>query len=516
MDMHAPGDDTAGTPAPGGPGASSGTSSGTASDPSPTPGSGFFGAVRRLDVQRADDRWIGGVCAGLANRTGLDPLVWRGIFAASLLIGGLGLVLYGIAWALLPERRDGRIHLEELFAGRFDVAVLGALAFTVIGFGRGGGVFSLWFWGGEPGWVSGFFDWIAGLLWLGFVAAVVVVIVMALNRRESRRPPVPPGPYGPYGPYPARPATPAAQYPTRQASSPGAHHGTTSHGATAAPGTSAYPSATPYPSATAYPGATPYPGATGYPGPSAYPTAFPATAQAQPVPAPPARPAKPAKPHTPGPGVATVGIVVALSLIGLAVLLATDRTDSFTGPVALTAVGIAVVLAGLGIVVSGFRGRSSGFLGFLAIVGIVVALPLGAVNTSQWDWNDDGVHRFAGDVDLTVTSRSEAADGYALGFGQANLDLSGLPVTDELLEVPIAVGAGDVTVVVPRDVAVTADVRLRAGQITWDVDDTAQHVDGVSSDTRTFTDDASRAGSAQLDLQISVGAGNVTVIRENS
>ncbi|ROS31427.1 PspC domain-containing protein [Cellulomonas sp. PhB150] len=490
MDMHAPGDDSADTSAPAGPGA--GTSSAPPPDSSPTPGSGFFGTVRRLDVQRADDRWIGGVCAGLANRTGFDPLVWRGIFAASLLIGGLGLVLYGVAWALLPERRDGRIHLEELFAGRFDVAVLGALAFTVIGLGRGGGVFSLWFWGGEPGWVNGFFDWIAGLLWLGFVAAVVVVIVMALNRRGSRRPPVPPGPYGPY---PARPAGPAPTSPySRSTTYPSAHHGTTS------PGT------TPYPPAPASPGATGYPGAT----------TFPSSAPAQPAPAPPARPAKQPKPSTPGPGVATVGVVVALSLIGLAVLLATDRADTFTGPVALTAVGIAVVLAGLGIVVSGFRGRSSGFLGFLAIAGIVVALPLGAASTSQWSWDDDGVHRFAGDVDLVVTNRSEAADGYALGFGQANLDLSDLPVTDELLEVPIAVGAGDVTVVVPQDAAVTADVRLRAGQITWDVDGTAQHVDGLSSDTRTFTDAASADGSAQLDLQISVGAGNVTVIRENS
>ena len=79
-----------------------------------------------------------------------------------------------------------------------------------------------------------------------------------------------------------------------------------------------------------------------------------------------------------------------------------------------------------------------------------------------------------------------------------------------------SIGAGNLTVVVPKDAAVTADVQLRAGQMTWDVDDTTQRADCVSTDTRTFTDDASQRGSAQLDLQISVGAGNVTVIREDS
>lgn len=499
MDTQPPADESAGTStAPG----------------APPPGSGFFGAVRRLDVQRADDRWIGGVCVGLANRTGLDPLVWRAIFAASVLLGGLGLIVYGVAWALLPERRDGRIHLEELLAGRFDVAVLGALALTVIGLGRGGTMFSLWFWGGEPGWVGGFFDWIAGLLWLGFIAAVIAAIVVAVHRRGPRQPPVP-GPYGPYPPRPAGSGGPAA-YPTGTAPYP-------TGPAPYATGTTPYPSgatgpapysSAPAPYATRPPGAAPY-AAAGASASTAHqgrpnPTAGYASATMQP------RPTKPPKQHTPGPGVAAVGIVVALSLIVLAVLLAADRSGDFTGPVALTAAGSAVLLAGIGIVVSGLRGRSSGFLGFLAIMGILVALPLGAVHSAPTGWHSAGMHRFAGDVDLTVTSRSEAADGFALGFGDVNLDLTDVPMTADELEVPVSLGAGNLTVVVPKDAAVTADVQLRAGQMTWDVDDTTQRADGVSTDTRTFTDDASQRGSAQLDLQISVGAGNVTVIREDS
>src|SRR4051794_14513798 len=92
---------------------------------------GFFAAIRRSGIYREDDRRIGGVASGLAVRFGVDPLLVRGILGVSILLGGLGLVLYGVGWALLPERRDGRIHLEETIAGRFDAAILGALTFVL-------------------------------------------------------------------------------------------------------------------------------------------------------------------------------------------------------------------------------------------------------------------------------------------------------------------------------------------------------------------------------------------------
>ncbi|MEN0128650.1 MAG: PspC domain-containing protein [Brevundimonas sp.] len=531
METQPSGDDRPGpTGAQGFPPPASGATPGSDAGPeAPTArsDSGFFGVVRSLDVQRADDRWIAGVCAGLANRTGLDPLIWRGIFAVSALLGGVGLVVYGIAWALLPERRDGRIHLEELFAGRFDVAVIGAAAFTVLGLGRGGDAF--WFWGNGPHWFGGLLSALAGLMWIAFVVAIVVGIIAALNRRGSTRASVPPGPYGPYSgqPAPGQPSSgqtyPAATssgqtYPTQTyggptypgASAP-AHPGQAHHGQ--AYQTQAYPSQAfaPY-AATSQTQGAPAPAGQAYPA-TTYP-APPYVRTPPPVKAP--KPPKPRRPRVAGPGPATVGIVVALSLLTLAVLLAADRTGGFDGPVLLTTVGISVTVAGLGIVVSGFRGRSSGFLGFLAIVGIIFALPVGAVTQSDWGWNDQGVHRFAGDVDMHVTTRADAAAGFTLGFGQANIDLTDVPMTSDVLVVPVSVGAGDVTIVVPHDAAVTADVRLRAGQFTWDVDAVAQHFDGVSTDTKTFTDAASTTGSAQLDLQISVGAGDVIVTREDS
>jgi phage shock protein PspC (stress-responsive transcriptional regulator) len=158
---------------------------------------GFFGAVRRLGVQRTDDRWVAGVCSGVAERFGIDPLVVRGLLGVALLLGGAGAVAYGIAWALLPERRDGRIHLEETIAGRFDVAIVGAAALVVLGAGRGSDAWGGG-WGPGPHWVGNVLDAIGGLLWFGFIASLVVAAVVLVTRSQRDRAGSP-GPTTPYG-----------------------------------------------------------------------------------------------------------------------------------------------------------------------------------------------------------------------------------------------------------------------------------------------------------------------------
>jgi phage shock protein PspC (stress-responsive transcriptional regulator) len=45
---------------------------------------------------------LGGVCAGFARRLGIDPLVVRVAFVAAAAAGGAGVVLYALAWALVP------------------------------------------------------------------------------------------------------------------------------------------------------------------------------------------------------------------------------------------------------------------------------------------------------------------------------------------------------------------------------------------------------------------------------
>src|SRR5690606_1572930 len=95
-----------------------------------------FASVRQLGIWRTQDRWAGGVAAGIAHRFGVDPLLVRGLFVLVTLFGGIGLVVYGLAWALLPEASDGRIHLEQAVRGHVDVALAGAAVTLIVGLSR--------------------------------------------------------------------------------------------------------------------------------------------------------------------------------------------------------------------------------------------------------------------------------------------------------------------------------------------------------------------------------------------
>lgn len=48
------------------------------------------------------DRWLGGVCGGLAKITGLESWIWRLIFVLSAFCFGGGVLLYLLAWILVP------------------------------------------------------------------------------------------------------------------------------------------------------------------------------------------------------------------------------------------------------------------------------------------------------------------------------------------------------------------------------------------------------------------------------
>jgi phage shock protein PspC (stress-responsive transcriptional regulator) len=46
--------------------------------------------------------YVAGVCAGLARHLGVDPLVVRIAFVAAATAGGIGILLYGLAWVMIP------------------------------------------------------------------------------------------------------------------------------------------------------------------------------------------------------------------------------------------------------------------------------------------------------------------------------------------------------------------------------------------------------------------------------
>jgi phage shock protein PspC (stress-responsive transcriptional regulator) len=121
-----------GTDQPGSP--SSGTSpSSTSSGPSTPPAARFFDTIRRSGVVRPDrghGRVVAGVAAGLARRWNVDVTVVRVAFIVLTFVGGLGVSLYGLGWLFLPQP-DGRIHAQQLLAGRLTAGFVGALLATL-------------------------------------------------------------------------------------------------------------------------------------------------------------------------------------------------------------------------------------------------------------------------------------------------------------------------------------------------------------------------------------------------
>ena len=64
-------------------------------------GPGAASAINRLRRSRSD-KWIGGVCGGLAATTGLEAWAWRLILTLLFLFGGAGGLLYVLLWIFVP------------------------------------------------------------------------------------------------------------------------------------------------------------------------------------------------------------------------------------------------------------------------------------------------------------------------------------------------------------------------------------------------------------------------------
>ncbi len=51
------------------------------------------------------DRWLGGVCGGIAEVTGIPSWVWRLVFTFGVVMAGSGLALYVLLWILVPSEQ---------------------------------------------------------------------------------------------------------------------------------------------------------------------------------------------------------------------------------------------------------------------------------------------------------------------------------------------------------------------------------------------------------------------------
>ncbi|PWD50393.1 hypothetical protein C8046_06750 [Serinibacter arcticus] len=473
--------------------------------PRPSGAPAFWAWLRDLGVTRSSERWIGGVAGGVAARFNLDPLVVRGLFAASLLLGGIGFLLYGVAWALLPEP-DGRIHAEQALRGHGDSAMVGIVLLVVAGIGPAS-------WIGAPWADGGVWDGLKGVGWL----VIAALVVYYLRQRRSGR-----GWAG--GPGQRTSSSSSGATTTPAPPPPGTHPGPAGPlwGSASTASTSPAPTVqdltTPYPEvgsegtvhrSGSLPPLEPLPPLTGSGAAGSTTPAYATGATGA------SAPARPKPPIVRGPGTAMIAVVAALAILTVAALLLANRTGAVGGIGWGLTLGILVALIGSAIVVTGLRGRRSGVLTLFAIVGMLAASS--AVSNSQgWDWDWEAT-QLVGEVDITPTSREEAAAAVSIGAGNATVDLTQVPLTAETLTVPVSVNAGQIEIVVPAGADVRADIDIFAGEVSWTVDGQDETASGRLTQPLTYsTDSVTDGAEPQLVLDISVGAGDITITEATS
>ncbi|MEX2969358.1 PspC domain-containing protein [Streptomyces sp. C184] len=428
---------------------------------------------------------IGGVCAGLGRQWDLDPVIFR-IVLAVLSVGGLGLIVYGFAWLLIPldceEENEGR----RLLSGRVEGSALTALLFALVGCGL-----------------------FLTTLGKGSMMSFAIMLMLAVagsaywSRRrrqvgaqgpesldsatahavadappETKAPPVPAYPSWWRDPRSREATGPAYLWGPDNASLPLDINYRYEHG-TGAP-------TAPYGSWTG--GGRP-PG-----GPSAPPHG-----------APPA----PRRTRHSGRSIGGWTFLLAL-LVGGGTALAVSRQD---GLVPSLQAGLACALAvfGLGLVLSAWYGRTGGGTVFLVVVTALLLTGAAAMPRNlTTDWQKRT---------WTPTSVGAVRPHYEVGAGEGTLDLGDLPLKDgSTVHTSVDVAFGRLEVRLPQGVSARLHVSLGLGDIQLpgesphDVDLSA----GNRQRTITLPANGLKKGEkprGSVDLNLHIGAGQVAIER---
>jgi phage shock protein C len=62
-------------------------------------------ALNQLGLSRTD-KWIGGVCGGLAAQTSIPTWSWRILFVLMALLHGIGILAYILLWIFVPVQTE--------------------------------------------------------------------------------------------------------------------------------------------------------------------------------------------------------------------------------------------------------------------------------------------------------------------------------------------------------------------------------------------------------------------------
>lgn len=394
----------------------------------------FFESMRASGWYRAHPRVIGGVCSGIAARSGWDLSLVRVLTVIAALCLPFVTLAYGLAWLLLPEAQDGRIHAEETAEGRFDIAFLGGLLLCLVsvssvlpsvgvlgGVGIGLGA-----------------SWLGFLVVSAFVVGLIAFVISNANKSGKHQgtgsapqygTPSTPGGAGTTAPFgQTTPAGNVAGNPMNGQQGPQAPSGYPVYGMPAAdaPGaTSAQAGPRPAPARPSQP----HPGWT--PPPSA-----PRPRRWAPLPMPTHRP----RVVSTRANMAITGLlvlVVAAVFAGIymvdkgpAIPFITAETGSQTvARIIVIGGGVCLIIVGLSLAIAALRDRSAGWLTTLSILGIIAALPTAAIGTEATQQTISTVRSTVATspgnntVDWTVSSVEGVSP-----LRPVTLDLTGAPV----------------------------------------------------------------------------------------
>lgn len=406
-------------------------------------------------VRPRDDRKLAGVAAAVARRYEVDPTLVRIGFVVSGLVGP-GLPLYLAGCAVLPDAGPPGGRPAPSRPGSALSVLLLVLA----------GLLSL-----------------SLLFSVERVVATVATagILLALHLSRGDRPGGRAAATAPT-PLPAWSGGPATAGSTATAWSPGpAGAGTiaTSAGSTTAADPAAGPAAPPRdPPAWDPLGAAPFAWDLPEPGPE------------------PAAPPEPRSPLTP------VTLAVALIVAGMVGVLALTAP----GAVPASAVpGAALAVVGIGLVIGAFRRRGRWLIPFAALLAAATAvtgLLNAALGPDGWALRD-GI----GPISAAPASVAALAPEYRRGTGTIDLDLTRLDLSADPAAGPVrtavSVGAGGVSVIVPRDADVVVRGAAGFGDVT--VDGRSESGQNVRLDVSDPGPDGPGGRVLELDLRAETG-----------
>lgn len=442
-----------------------------------------IGDLLRSLRRSSSGRVLAGVLSGLGRQVGIDPVVLRIVTAVLALFGGVGVLLYALAWLLIPaddeagsvaDQALGRVEPRGNHAGALAVG-LGIVVLVSASIIITGSVFTVL------------------LLALAGGGAYVLLRNSLDNEGRSavRR-------------HPSQSEyvdTLESDYPRSWPPS----EIDTSDATFSAPESDDEPTPNPAPkpdeptahawhateTRTDGPASSPGDG-TGWPeGPDWGPyrpawSPEPVVAEA---------PAKDPKRRSP------LGVItLCAALVVLGIMAVNDATWASI-PVALY-FAVALAIIGAGLVIGSWFGRSRG----LIALGVVLSLALLPVT-----WADEWASP-SGSFSQTFTSIEQLPeDTVEFGAGDVTFDLSRLdvPAGDEA-PLSVEMGAGNLNIYVPSDVALDVDLSMGAGSAVI----RGERTGGLGTDlTRRFAGTDPDAGT--IVLRIEIGAADVKVIDQD-